>query len=131
TDAEVRRIMSGFLSALCWAHHTGAIVEQWTGGTRPFVLSGFSSQMARTYELELDYLPDPPDDKGRLALALCREAGGVNVVTYAVISYFRVFETHFQGVSRQIKEWINANLGAVTDGRAVSSLQVISASHAD
>lgn len=28
TDAEVRRIMSGFLSALCWAHHTGAIVEQ-------------------------------------------------------------------------------------------------------
>lgn len=131
TDAEVRRIMSRFLSALCWAHHTGAIVERWTGGTRPFVLSGFSAQIARTYELELDYLPDPPDDKGRLALALCREAGGVNVATYAVISYFRVFETHFQGVSRQIKEWINANLEAVTDSRAVSSLQVITAGYAD
>jgi len=131
TDADVRRVMSGFLSALCWAHHTGAIVEQWTGGTLPFVLHGFTTGMTRTYELELDYLPDPPDDKGRLALALCREAGGVNVVTYAVIGYFRVFETHFQSVSRQIKDWINANLSAVTDARAVSTLQAITAGQAD
>jgi len=27
TDAHIRRVMSGFLSALCWAHRTGAIVE--------------------------------------------------------------------------------------------------------
>jgi hypothetical protein len=131
TDADVRRVMSGFLSALCWAHHSGAIVEQWTGGTLPLVLTGFATRTTRTYELQLDYLPDPPDDKGRLALALCREAGGVNVVTYAVISYFRVFETHFQGVSRQIKDWINANLSAVTDARALSTLRVIAASYAD
>jgi hypothetical protein len=131
TDAELRRIMSGFLSALCWAHHTGAIVEQWTGGTFPLVLSGFTHRMARTYEFELDYLPEPADDKGRLALALCREAGAVNVVTYAVISYFRVFETHFQGQSRQIKDWINANLSAVKDVRAAKTLQTIEASHTD
>lgn len=129
SDADLRKLMSAFLSSLCWAHQMGAVIENWSGGTRPVLLSGFSDRMARTLEFELDYLPDAKDQRGHLALALCREAGGVNIASYAVITFFRVFETHFQGQSKQIKDWINANVGALQDPRAVDALKIITNSH--
>ncbi|MGH6964044.1 MAG: methylamine utilization protein MauJ [Phenylobacterium sp.] len=83
------------------------------------------------HPFELDYLPDPADPKARLALALCREAAALNQATYAVISYFRVFETHFQGTSRDIKNWLNANIGSVADGRAKDVLARLTAAEPD
>jgi len=117
-ESEVRKAIMGFLSALCWINwHAGARVESWTGGTMAYGMMGRSQVSLSAHPFELDYLPDPEGSKARLALALCREAAALNSPTYATISYFRVFETHFQGTSRDIKNWLNANIGSVTDGR--------------
>jgi hypothetical protein len=131
SEREVRQIMSGFLSALCWVNGGGALVKSWTGGSQPIRQSGFSENMARTSAFEFDNLPDPQAPEARLALALCREASAVNLATYSVITYFRVFEIHFQGQSREIKDWINANLNAITDHGAATPLAAMKADHAD
>lgn len=116
-ETEARKAIMGFLSALCWINsHVGAHVESWTGGSMAYGMVGRGPVTLSAHPFELDYLPDPTDPKARLALALCREAAGLNSATYAVISYFRVFETHFQGTSRDIKAWLNAKIGSVTDG---------------
>ena len=118
-ETDARRAIMGFLSALCWIeHHAGARVEGWTGGSGPFGMTGRGPITLNASPFELDYLPDPADPKARLALALCREAAGINMATYAVISYFRVFETHFQSSAREIKDWLNANFGTVTAPQA-------------
>ncbi|MDR6624369.1 methylamine utilization protein MauJ [Caulobacter segnis] len=118
-DGDARRAIMGFLSALCWVkQHAGARVEGWTGGSGPFRMLGRRPGMLNANAFELDYLPDPADPKARLALALCREAASINMATYAVISYFRVFETYFQGYAREIKDWLNANCPLVADRQA-------------
>ena len=117
-EGEARKAMMGFLSALCWIEsHAGARVEAWTGGGMAYGMVGRGQVTLSAHPFELGYLPDPVDPKARLALALCREAAVLNSATYAVISYFRVFDTHFQGTSHDIKSWLNANIGAFTDGR--------------
>lgn len=131
-DGEARRGIMGFLSALCWVnYHRGARVETWTGGSGVFGALGPRTTTLTSHPLELDYLPDPTDPKARLALALCREAAAVNQATYAVISYFRVFETHFQRTARDIKDWLNANAAALKDTKAQEILARLTASQPD
>lgn len=132
TAAEARKSISAFLSALCWVnHHAGASIEAWTGGGSPFGMVGRRTTNLTAHPFELDYLPEPTDPKARLALALCREAAALNLATYAVIAYFRVFETHFQGASREIKNWLNANIGSLQDGRAKAVLDRLAATEPD
>jgi hypothetical protein len=92
---------------------------------------GRRSTTLTAHPFELDYLPEPSDPKARLALALCREAAAINLATYAVISYFRVFETHFQGKSREIKQWLNANFSSVKGHQAKEVLDRLLATEAD
>lgn len=131
-DGEARKAIMGFLSALCWINdHAGAWVEAWAGGSSAGGMCGRGSVTLRTHPFELDYLPEPTDPKARLALALCREAAALNQATYAFISYFRVFETHFQKTSRDIKNWLNANVGSVTEWRAKEVLERLAATEPD
>jgi hypothetical protein len=131
-DADARRAIMGFLSALCWVErHAGVRVEGWTGGSGPFRMLGRGPSTLNAHPFELDYLPDPADPKARLALALCREAASINMATYAVISYFRVFETHFQGYAREIKDWLNANCALVADRQAKEVFDRLQATEPD
>ena len=42
--------------------------------------------------LELDYLPDPEDPRARLALALYREALGLNNDAYQYLGFFKILD---------------------------------------
>jgi hypothetical protein len=132
-DATVRHTVYSFLSALCWIQGggAGALIEYWTEGNLPRPVFGFSGQMTRTHEFDLDYLPDPPTGAGRLALALCREAGGVNTAAASTVAYTRVFELHLGQKSRAIKDWINANLAAISDRNAIAVRDELQRSHTD
>ena len=131
-ETEARKAIMGFLSALCWINrHVGARVESWTGGSMAYGMGGRGQVTLSVHPFELDYLPEPADPKARLALALCREAAALNSSTYAVISYFRVFETHFQGGSRDIKTWLNTNIGSVTDGRVKEIVDRLASTNSD
>jgi hypothetical protein len=131
--AEVRHTISSFLSALCWLQGggAGALIKYWTEGNLPRPAFGFSDRMIRTAEFELDYLPDPPERASQLALALCREAGGVNTAAAATVAYTRVFELHLGKSSKPIKSWINANLGAISDHNALAIRDELYRSHQD
>jgi hypothetical protein len=64
-----------------------------------------------TNQLELDYLPDPTDQRARWALAFYREGLSLerSNVSYATLSFFKVLNIVANTGKRQ-EEWINSNV---------------------
>jgi hypothetical protein len=64
-----------------------------------------------TGNFELDYLPDPTDQRVRWALAFYREGMALerDNVAYATLSYFKILNI-VANTGRLQKEWINANV---------------------
>ncbi len=63
-----------------------------------------------TSQFELDYLPDPTDQRVRWALAFYREglSLGRDNVAYATLSFFKILNI-IANTGKKQKAWINAN----------------------
>jgi hypothetical protein len=75
-DAEfktARRLLSHFLSSLSWVEGAGITVEHWSGGSRAHPMGQSRMGGVVIDQLELEYLPDPTDDRVRWALAFYRK----------------------------------------------------------
>lgn len=90
--SERQTQMMRFLSALSWTQGSGIRVSGFSGGSMPFLSSGPG---ARGYSLTANFvvrdLP-APDAKGQLALALMREARGLDHSAYSFLTFYRVLE---------------------------------------
>ncbi|MGY4235091.1 hypothetical protein ACVIIW_004038 [Bradyrhizobium sp. USDA 4449] len=105
---DCERLLMRFLSALAWVNRTGILVSGFGGGGLPRQMRHESSLgISICQDFDLQYLPEPTDDKALLALALMREGRGLNHPGYSFLSFYRVLEVALgQGKKRQI-EWIN------------------------
>lgn len=99
-----------FLSCLAWTER-GAIREVMAlgGSHRGRVGRGPSVRPFRAPlrpRLSIDHLPEPTDEKASLALALYREALGVETTAYQFLGFFKVLNVLHSTGRKQI-EWIN------------------------
>jgi hypothetical protein len=67
------RILSHLLSSLSWVEGGGITVEHWSGGSRAHPMGESRIGGLVTSQFELDYLPDPTDQRVRWALEPVRE----------------------------------------------------------
>lgn len=116
-----------FLSALSWAEDRGVIVSSFTGGDLPRPMGREKSfGLTITEELSLNYLPEPVDDKGRLALGLMREGRGLNHPAYAFLSFYRVLEAALPN-GRSRGKWLADNLDRIADREGKEALAKLKA----
>lgn len=118
-DAE-RIFLRRFLSALSWA--TGQAIRDPGPALGGANLGSFPKRSGESQKSNARFLlPDLPstaDAKVRLALALHREALGINNPSYQFLSFYKILNVLFKGGSRQI-EWINTVISDLKNERAV------------
>jgi hypothetical protein len=109
--AEGRQLLSHFLSSLSWVEGGGITVEHWSGGSRAHAMGHGRPGGIVTSQFELDYLPDPTDERVRWALAFYREGLSLDRynAAYATLSFFKILNIVANTGLRQ-KAWINANV---------------------
>ncbi|QFU30116.1 hypothetical protein BSP_00425 [Brevundimonas sp. Bb-A] len=129
---EVQKLLLTFLSALCWVERGGAEVTGFGGGAYPVPWERERRYGSITKQLDLTYLPEPGDDKARLALALFREGSSVNHPAFAFLSFFRVLELRPKHRwSNNMIKWINRQIPHLSDHKAQQIAAGLSAKHAD
>jgi len=108
---EGHRLLSHFLSSLSWVGGAGIAVEHWTGGSRAHPLVESQTGGIVTNNFELDYLPDPTNERVRRALAFFREGLSLDRynVAYAALSFFKILNI-IASTGRQQIECINTHL---------------------
>jgi hypothetical protein len=120
TTSEHRTQMMRFLSALSWTQGYGIRVSGLGGGSMPFLSSG---RGAGGYALTPDFvvrdLPEP-DAQGQLALALMREARGLDHSAYSFLTFYRVLEAALPK-GRARGDWITDALDKL-EGQAKEAL---------
>jgi hypothetical protein len=116
------------LSALAWAEQAEAVTTFGNWCTAPLNIG--KGPMGVIGDGHFDYLPDPPDAKAKLALALYREGLSVNLVPYQFLGFFKVINILRNSGSDQ-KKWIEDNLQHVTDRKATARIAAIRAKESD
>lgn len=119
---ECSKLLMRFLSSLSWVERHGITVDGFTGGSLPRPLGrektmGFSI----SDEFELEYLPEPVDERALLALALMREGRALNHPAYAFLSFYRVLEVALPNGKKR-GPWIDDHIEVVTDPRAKEAI---------
>ncbi len=69
----------------------------------------------------VDYLPDPPNPRARLALALYRDALEVNSEPFRFLGFYKIINV-VRGTGPQQITWINARVNTLEDYRAKNAL---------
>lgn len=127
TYEEALRTVRQFLSSVAWVLQGRLREIGITGGSHPIHIGlGRSSGLAHVRLLNphfrLDYLPDPVDPRARLALALYREALGLNSDAYQFLGFFKILNIlHDKGTDHG--KWINKAVDLLTDHRAKSRVE--------
>jgi hypothetical protein len=105
------RLLSYFLSSLSWVDGSGITVEHWSGGSRAHPMGESRMGGLVTSHFEVDYLPDPTDQRVRWALAFYREGLSLerHNVAYATLSFFKILNIIANNGPKQ-KAWINDNV---------------------
>ena len=123
--SEHRTQMMRFLSALSWTQGYGVRVRSLGGGSMPFLSSG---REAGGYALTADFvvrdLPEP-DAHGQLALALMREARGLDHSAYSFLTFYRVLEAALPN-GRARGAWITDTIDRL-EGQAKEALAKVRA----
>lgn len=130
-EPDIVRLVRRFLNALAWREQVyirevgvtyGAPLRE---GTR--IPDNFT-----TDRFDAADLPDPSDDKARIALAFYREGLDLDHVhrAYSFLSFFKVLNVRHEHGPAQ-KRWINESHGKVRNADALHRLKEIAAAHTD
>jgi hypothetical protein len=106
-----QRLISSFVNSVAWVRRAPVQTAVFGGGSRVHGLGGKDAQAVVDGYFELNYLPDPADEKGRLALAFYREGLTLNSVAYQCLSFFKILNITLANSKAQ-KDWIDANIAA-------------------
>jgi hypothetical protein len=119
-----------FLSSLAWVEEGPLREIGVTGGTHPFGIGKGPGAKLINPKFRIDYLPAPEDSKTRLALAVYREARGVNSVPYQFLGFYKIINiVHARGED-QVR-WINVAVNHIDDHIALQRLAQIRTEVAD
>ncbi|MCG3130865.1 MAG: hypothetical protein FLDDKLPJ_01639 [Phycisphaerae bacterium] len=128
TQPDADRLIFEFLSALAWAEQAEAVTTFGNWCTAPLNLG--KGPMGMIGDGHFDYLPDPPDPKAKLALALYREGLSVNLTPYQFLGFFKIINIICDKGKDQ-KQWIRNNLQYVTDKDALARIAAIQRNEPD
>ncbi len=130
TREEALVVGREFLSALVWVEGRCLRETLVTGGGGPtFVGKGPSVPMTDP-NFKIEYLPEPPDNKTRLALALYREALNVNSVPYRFLGFYKIINMLHKGGPDQ-KLWINSTIVCLDNYEAKNRLAALQLTEPD
>lgn len=127
---EALLIVRHFLSSLAWVERTAVREQGVMGGSHPIQIGWPAKCNVITHNFRYDYLPDPADPRSRLALAIYREALGLNSVAYSFLGFFKVINL-FREKGHEQKNWINTALPNVKEPRAVQRWKELSKTESD
>jgi hypothetical protein len=108
TEAEARYIVNQFLSSLSWARST-PIRETFSSAATALLRPGkFRPQESLDISKRLiENCPEPQNEKQRFALALYREAVGLNSTSYKFLGFFKVINVLCDNRQGQVKPRIS------------------------
>lgn len=110
-----QRLISAFINSVAWVRRAGIRTAQFGGGSRVHGLGGQDAQALVDDRFELNYVPEPADEKARLALALYREGLTLNSVAYQCLSFFKILNIAFGNRRDQVAR-IDANISDARKG---------------
>lgn len=128
TQVEADKLILELLSALAWAEQAEAVTTFCNWCTAPLNIG--KGPMGVISDGHFEYVPNPPDPKAKLALALYREGLSVNLVPYQFLGFFKVINI-LQNSGAAQKKWIASNLQHVTDNKALARVAAIRGSEPD
>ncbi|MDH6234210.1 hypothetical protein M2281_004824 [Mesorhizobium soli] len=105
-----QRLISAFVNSIAWVRKAGIRTAQFGGGSRVHGLGGPDAKAVVDDHFELNYVPEPADDRARLALAFYREGLTLNSVAYQCLSFFKILNITIDNWKAQ-RDWIDANIG--------------------
>lgn len=117
TYEETLLLIREFLSSLVWVEGHPITETMTTGGGFPIRVGKSPGFGVVSPFFRADYLPDPQDARARLALALYREALGVNSDPFRFLGFFKIINILHRTGPEQ-KAWINARVDSLEDYRA-------------
>lgn len=126
-QVDADKLILELLSALAWAEQAEAVTTFGNWCTAPLNIG--KGPMGMIGDGNFDYLPDPPDPKAKLALALYREGLSVNLTPYQFLGFFKVINI-IRDKGAQI-QWIKDNLQHVTDKCALARIAAIQTTEPD
>jgi hypothetical protein len=131
TQEDAVKLCREFLSALSWVEDSKVIEVMHLGGS-PFVLlvGGFSGTRSTNTYFEIEYLPEAINDQARLALALYREAIGLNSIPYQFLGYSKIINI-IQNKGKDQVQWINSSLQKITEKHLVTLIDEIKTINSD
>jgi hypothetical protein len=113
---QARTVVNRFLSVLAWCDDQFAVVQDgWSGNPVPVAVPKRDLAFATAHYWSFNRRI-PQSDEARRALALYREGRNAEeaaLVSYAVLSYFKVIEIRHSS-SEKVKKWIASNLAVIT-----------------
>lgn len=123
-------VMREFLSNLAWVYQQPIIEKQYHAQSTPVSVPKFAFRDV-TDRWMLDYLPDPTDDRARLALALYRKALGTSDTLDKFANLFRILNVGLNS-GNDHRNWINSATSKITSTWAKDRLnELISAGTTD
>jgi len=130
-EPELVRLIRRFLNALAWREQVYIREVDVTYGT-PLRQGARVPDNFTTDQFELADLPDPPDERARIALAFYREGLDLEHVhrAYSFLSFFKVLNVQYERGPAQ-KAWINASLAKIRSSDALDRIKEIASSQPD
>ncbi len=125
TQDEALLLVRRFLSSLSWAEGAALQDKESVDGGQPIWIGKGGGRVVSP-NFRADYLPDPADPKASLALALFREALGVNSVPYRFLGFAKILNILYAAKKDQVT-WIDATVGKLQDNDAKARLAEIRA----
>ncbi|MDD4872327.1 MAG: hypothetical protein PHR77_17385 [Kiritimatiellae bacterium] len=124
-------ITNRFLSVLSWIHRGGIEItfSVGSGGDTPTQV-GKSQVSFVTNHISTDYLPETPNEKTRLAIALYREAQATEMIPFKFLGFFKILNIVHDKSEKQIN-WINNALSNIKDIKATKRLKELQKANED
>ncbi|MDD5702632.1 MAG: hypothetical protein PHU23_11360, partial [Dehalococcoidales bacterium] len=122
TSEEASSLLRRFMSSLAWAEGASIRETFQIGGNRRIGFGKSQSAMIIDPKFKVDYLPESIGDKAQLALALYREALGLNSVSYQFLGFCKIINIVNPNGKEQ-REWIRKTLPNITEHRAKQRIQ--------
>lgn len=119
---EASSLLRRFMSSLAWVEGASIRETFQISGGRRVGLGKSQSAMIRNPNFKADYLPESIDPKAQLALALYREALGLNSASYQFLGFFKVINIINPSGKEQC-DWIKKTLPNITEHRAKQRIQ--------
>lgn len=127
---DAKYIIRRFMSALSWIEGAGISETFWAGGGGPTGIGKSPNNSISTTKIDPLFLPNPQEQKSKLALALYREALSVNSIPYKFLGFVKILNILVSSRT-QHKDWIEKNIGLLKNSDALGVVERLKSKNVD